>query len=117
MTLTTLSHPAVVSFFHDRGVDLRDRSIWNVGPEWAERVISTDPLAVRVSAALEEETLSLYLGRDCTVVHADRADGDDDAAAAPPVDAAEDGRDDAGESGKETAADADSGPDPGSATA
>ena len=78
VTLTTLAHPAVVSFFHDHGVDLRDRPIWNVGPEWHERVVSVDPLAVRVSATLDGETFALYVGRDLTVVHADRAGGDDD---------------------------------------
>jgi hypothetical protein len=77
VTLATLSHPAVVSFFHDHGVDLDERPIWNVGPEWAERVVSTDPLAVRVSATLDGETLALYLGRDLTVVHTDRTGGDD----------------------------------------
>jgi hypothetical protein len=91
VTLTTLSHPAVVSFFHDHGVDLRERPIWNVGPEWRERVVSIDPLAVRVSATLDGETLALYVGRDLSVVHTDRAGGDDDAAgtvgAAPAADA------------------------------
>jgi hypothetical protein len=82
VTLTTLSRPAVVSFFHDHGVDLRDRPIWNVGPEWRERVVSTDPLAVRVSATLDGETLALYLGRDLSVVHTDRAGGDDEATTA-----------------------------------
>jgi Zn ribbon nucleic-acid-binding protein len=77
VTLTALSHPAVVSFFHDHGVDLRERPIWNVGPEWGERVVSTDPVAVRVSATLDGETLALYVGRDLTVVHTERA-GDDD---------------------------------------
>jgi len=78
VTLTTLAHPAVVSFFHDHDVDLRDRPIWNVGPEWGERVVSTEPLAVRVSATLDGETLVLYLGRDLIVVLAERAGGDDD---------------------------------------
>jgi hypothetical protein len=79
VTLTTLAHPAVVSFFHDHGVDRGDRPIWNVGPEWRERVVSTEPVAVRVSVTLDGETLSLYVGRDLTVVHTDLAGGDDDA--------------------------------------
>lgn len=78
VTLATLSSPAVVSFFHDHDVDLRERPIWNVGSEWGEWVVSADPLAVRVSATLDGETLSLYVGRDLSVVHTDRA-GDDDA--------------------------------------
>ncbi len=109
VTLTTLSHPAVVSFFHDHGVDLRERPIWNVGPEWRERVVSTDPVAVRVSATLDGETLALYIGRDLTVVHTDRA-GDDDANEAAGEGDAEDGP-------AEEAATAESEAGPGSATA
>jgi hypothetical protein len=120
VTLTTLAHPAVVSFFHDHGVDLRERPIWNVGPEWGERVVSTDPLAVRVSATLDGETLAVYLGGDLTVVHTDRAGGDDDATdtAGSRVDVDATGADrEAGDgTGGETAT-ADSETGPGSATA
>jgi hypothetical protein len=119
VTLTTLSHPAVVSFFHDHGVDLRERSIWNVGPEWGERVVSTDPLAVRVSATLDGETLALYLGRDLTVVHTDRADGDDadDAAGSRPGLEAADGERDVEADPGRTTANSDSDHESGSVTA
>ena len=122
VTLTTLSHPAVVSFFHDHGVDLRERPIWNVGPEWGERVVSTDPVAVRVSATLDGETLALYIGRDLTVVHTERA-GDDDANDAAGVTGAGDeaevtGADREVDDGPgEEAATAESDAGPGSATA
>ncbi|MFC5971174.1 ArsR family transcriptional regulator [Halomarina salina] len=72
VTLAVLDHPAVVSFYHDHGVDLRDRPIWNVGEEWAERVLSDDPWCVRVATTLDAETLSVLVGADGTVVETDR---------------------------------------------
>lgn len=35
VALTVLDHPAVVAFYHDHGIDVADRPIWNVGPEWS----------------------------------------------------------------------------------
>jgi hypothetical protein len=50
---TLLSHPAVVSFWHERGADLRDRRPWAVpfavAPDRAA-VTSRDPFRVRVDA-------------------------------------------------------------------
>jgi DNA-binding transcriptional ArsR family regulator len=68
VTLAVRDHPAVVSLYHEAGEDMRERPVWNVGSEWRERVISTDPLAVRVSTQVGETVLSLYVGRDLTVV-------------------------------------------------
>jgi hypothetical protein len=72
VTLAVLDHPAVVSFYHDHGADLRERPIWNVGEEWAERVLSDDPWCVRVATELDAETLSVLVGADGTVVETDR---------------------------------------------
>lgn len=72
VTLAVLDHPAVVSFYHDHGVDLRERPIWNVGEEWAERVLSDDPWCVRVATELDAETLSVLVGADGTVVETER---------------------------------------------
>ncbi|MFD1512944.1 DUF7351 domain-containing protein [Halomarina rubra] len=72
VTLAVLDHPAVVSFYHDHGVDLRDRPIWNVGEEWAERVLSDDPWCVRVATELDAEALSVLVGADGTVVETER---------------------------------------------
>jgi hypothetical protein len=77
VTVTVLDHPAVVSFAHDHDTSLDERPIWNVGPEWAERVVSTDPLAVRVTLELDDELLSLFVGRDLTVGHETRRPLDD----------------------------------------
>jgi DNA-binding transcriptional ArsR family regulator len=68
VTLTVLTHPAVVAFYHDHGEDIRDRPVWNVGPEWAESLLSRDPWCVRVRTRLDEEVLSLYVRRDGRVV-------------------------------------------------
>jgi hypothetical protein len=73
VTLATLDHPAVVSFYHDHGVDVRDRPIWNVGDEWRETVVAEEPWCVRVSATLDGETLSLYVDGDLDVAGTRRA--------------------------------------------
>ncbi|PSP86510.1 ArsR family transcriptional regulator [Halobacteriales archaeon QH_8_68_33] len=68
VALATLDHPAVVAFYHDHGEDVTERPLWNVGSEWRERVVSTDPRCVVVSARLDAEVLSLYVAGDGTVV-------------------------------------------------
>lgn len=80
VTLSLLSHPAVVAFYHDHGEDVRERPLWNVGSEWREAVVSREPLAVVVSTRLDDELLELYVGGDASVVEHRRrpADGDRD---------------------------------------
>ncbi|MFC4405739.1 DUF7351 domain-containing protein [Haloarchaeobius iranensis] len=72
VALTVLDHPAVVAFYHDHDRDVADRSVWNVGGEWAETLLSTDPLAVRVTTRLDDEELALYVARDGSVVESQR---------------------------------------------
>lgn len=72
VTMTVLDHPAVVSLYHDHGVDLRDRPVWNVGEEWRETLLSTDPVAVRVSTSVGGDELSLYVDGTAAVVHTER---------------------------------------------
>lgn len=74
VTLAVLEHPAVVSFFHDHGVDVRDRPIWNVGPEWGERLLSSEPFCVLVTCRLEGVVLEVYVNRDLSVVETRRQD-------------------------------------------
>ncbi|MFC7156222.1 ArsR family transcriptional regulator [Halomarina halobia] len=83
VTLAVFDHPAVVAFYYDHGIDLRERPIWNVGREWREAVLSADPWCVRVSTELEGETLELLVGRDGTVVAAERHSASESAPAAP----------------------------------
>lgn len=74
VTLTLLQHPAVVSFYYDHGQDVRDRPIWNVGHEWSESVLSTDPLCIRVVVELEGDVLALYVDSSLRVVEVQRAE-------------------------------------------
>lgn len=101
VTVAVLDHPAVVAFAHEHDAPLDERPIWNVGPEWAERVVSTDPLAVRVTLELDDELLSLFVGRDLTVGHEARRSLEEPVEASnaeipaereEPVDAERDGR-------------------------
>ncbi|WP_049925438.1 ArsR/SmtB family transcription factor [Halopiger goleimassiliensis] len=68
VSLTLLEHPAVVAFAHEHDVDIAERPLWNVGPEWSERLVSTDPWCLVVGLRLDEELLECYLARDATVV-------------------------------------------------
>lgn len=76
VTLSVLAHPAVVAFYRDHGEDVRERPLWNVGAEWRECVVSTDPWCVRVSTRLDDEVLDLFLSADGTVVATRRSDVD-----------------------------------------
>lgn len=67
-----LEHPAVVAFYHDHGENVRDRPIWNVGDEWRETVLSSDPWCVRVSAQLDDEELAVFVAEDLTVAETRR---------------------------------------------
>ncbi|WP_435358264.1 DUF7351 domain-containing protein [Haloarchaeobius sp. DFWS5] len=72
VALTVIDHPEVVAFYHDHGEDVTERPVWNVGTEWRETVLSTDPLAVRVTTRLADEELALFVGRDLSVVESQR---------------------------------------------
>lgn len=74
VTLAVIDHPAVVSFYHDHGREAGDRPIWNVGEEWAESVLSQDPLCVRVVVDLGGDTLALYVDRSLGVREVQRTD-------------------------------------------
>jgi hypothetical protein len=76
VTLALLSHPAVVAFHHDHGIDVRERPLWNVGAEWRESLLSTDPWAVVVSTELDGEILELYVDRGLGVVDTRRVAAD-----------------------------------------
>lgn len=106
LSLTLLSHPAVVAAYHDQGVDVRDRALWTVGVDWRERVLSTDPWCVR--ATLHDPSdgdddddhdrgvLAAYVGRDLTVVDTERLDVADADAPGDITADAEDAGEDAG---------------------
>ncbi|MGA9402462.1 DUF7351 domain-containing protein, partial [Haladaptatus sp.] len=68
VTLAVLEHPAVISFYHRHGIDIRERPVWNVGEEWREAVVSEDPWCVRVSTAVNGDVLSLFVASNLEVV-------------------------------------------------
>ena len=61
----------VASFVDDHGLD--PGPIWNLGSEWRETVLSTEPWAVRVSVHVEDAVLDLLVGDGPTVVDASRS--------------------------------------------
>ena len=73
VTLALLEQPAIVSFYHEHDRDVGDCPIWNVGHEWAETVLSEDPLAVRVVVELEDDLLALYVDEGLDVVDVQRS--------------------------------------------
>jgi hypothetical protein len=68
------SHPSVVAFCHDHGVDVRTTPFWTLA--WCrpgtETVCSEDPFRVRVDVALDGDCLSLTVAEDGTVVETTR---------------------------------------------
>jgi hypothetical protein len=69
-----VSHPAVVSLYHDHGRDLRTEP-WTGLPflrTTAAGVESTDPVRVRVDVPVDDERLSVRLDDDLTVVETER---------------------------------------------
>lgn len=65
-----LSHPAVVSFHYEHGVDVRDVRPWDL--DWPRPGISTvtseEPLRIEVPITLDEETLVLEVDASLEVV-------------------------------------------------
>ncbi len=75
VTATVLNHPAVVSFYYERGESLENRPLWNVGTEWGERVLSDDPWCVQVTTSIDDDELALLVGEDTTVVSVTETSG------------------------------------------
>jgi len=71
-----LGDPAVESFYHERGVDVRSRPFWTLPfcRRGAETVVSTAPLRLRVDVTHEGETLSLAVDRDGELLDTERPD-------------------------------------------
>lgn len=73
VTLSIVEHSEVLAFYREHDRDIRNRPIWNLGPEWRESVLSTDPWAVRITTRLDNEELRLLVGDGPTVVQTERA--------------------------------------------
>lgn len=78
VTLAVLTDSAVTRFYDDHGEDIGDRPVWNIGSEWRERVLSTDPWCLLVSSRQDDELLELYVGGDGTVHESRRRTIDED---------------------------------------
>lgn len=68
------THPAVVSFLHDRGVDVRTAVPWSLPFVYPDRetVTATDPLRLSVDVEGDGDTLTVTVDRSATVVAAER---------------------------------------------
>ncbi|SFS69363.1 winged helix-turn-helix domain-containing protein [Halostagnicola kamekurae] len=70
-----LTHPAVVSFYWDHDIDLRNRRFWEVpfiGDE-AVTVLDEEPLELRIDLELDGDTLAVILDDDARVVDTKRS--------------------------------------------
>jgi hypothetical protein len=72
--LALMSHPAVVAFYYDHGINTRERPLWEL--EWvsadATTVTDRDPLRIAVSVTLDDETLTLTVDDELTVLDEER---------------------------------------------
>lgn len=73
-SVCVVRHPAVVSLYHDHGIDVRDRRY--TGLEFVTgdngAVVSEDPVRVRVDVELGDDRLELSLDERTTVVDVER---------------------------------------------
>lgn len=70
LTYSLLDHPEVVSFYHERAVDLRNRPIWEfalLGTEY-ERVQSTDPFRAVTTFSADGDELTVVVDEELRVV-------------------------------------------------
>ena len=83
ISLTLLDHPEVVSLFRDHGRSIQERPLWNVGAEWTETPIASDPTLVHVGITLDDERLACYVDGTVSVVATDRTSLDVDGVGTP----------------------------------
>jgi hypothetical protein len=71
-----VSHPATISFFYDRGVDVTELPYWrmrSLAREFTEEVISQNPWTVKITMRFDEHTLELTLDERMDVVDVERS--------------------------------------------
>lgn len=71
--LLALSHPAVVAFHADRGIDFSERPYWTVPfPDYDVTVASKSPLRVEVEMALDGDEFRVTMDENAGVVETER---------------------------------------------
>lgn len=70
-----LRHPAVVSFYYDHGIDVREASIWRFGALTNERsrIIDSDPFKATVTYTAGDDRLTLTVDDELTVLDLERS--------------------------------------------
>lgn len=69
-----IDHPAVVSLFHDAGIDVRRTPIWELDPLFAApgEVVREDPVRVEATLEVEGTALDLVLDENLAVLEYER---------------------------------------------
>jgi hypothetical protein len=68
LTFALVSAPAVVSFYHDRGVDIRDQSFWQFATFSDEQVRSDDPFRASATFTVDGDQLTVVVDDNLAVV-------------------------------------------------
>jgi hypothetical protein len=71
-----VSHPATISFFYERGVDVTEMPYWQMRSltrEFTEEVIAQNPWTAKISMRSEGDTLMLTLDKQMNVVDVERS--------------------------------------------
>jgi DNA-binding transcriptional ArsR family regulator len=65
-----IDHPAVVQFHDEHGIDLRTTPLWQVGWFFEDHasIVSEDPLRIRITVTIDDDTLILLIDDDLTVL-------------------------------------------------
>jgi len=75
-----IDHPAVVSLFHDAGIDVRRTPVWELDPlfETPGQVVGEDPLRIEATLEVGGDELELSLDEDVNVVEYERQSSEAD---------------------------------------
>jgi hypothetical protein len=70
LTYSLLTHPAVVSFYHDHGIDIRNRPLWEFSTfeTDTEQIQTADPFRASTTFIAGDEQLTVVVDADLTVV-------------------------------------------------
>ncbi|MFC7058898.1 ArsR/SmtB family transcription factor [Halovenus salina] len=70
LTFALVSAPPVISFYHDHGIDVRERSFWEFATfsEEHEHVRSDDPFRATATFSVDSDELTVVVDRNLTVV-------------------------------------------------